>query len=810
MGKEKIYKPDISLGIQLWQTPSGGMSYLKNMTLENGVAKKRRGWRTLFNFRGYSYEPHRINGIYEYRGRDGAYLIVHAYKSLYRCGYDFKDIEKIPCRADVVLADSRSRGQMYGGVLWIVGMGEPLIYDGQEVKTVKNKEWCHVPVTACGIRDMKLGLPYEQKEAPSILTDRRINTAQGKKDELIVHRFLLDAPVKYGTPLKIKASFRVRTSTEEANELTTNYIGVLEDGTEINTVVSVELYTDSVENGGEIVSREKPVDKLGRRVSIGDGFVFLGYVYNGNEVYLAFDAAAYESGVDNVEVEFTADTEERSLLGGARDACTVSLSEGGDALALATDAGKLLIGTLTDKGFYFPTDGTVAVGSSAEPITAVLPREQSALAVYKGNGFYVLSLDGEKGAELLPSPEMLGCFCPFSAVRQRDECLALSIEGVFGIKDSSSKTNVSTYQKMRSRGIQAELDRIPIPTLEGGCVCVHKGRYYLFLNDRAYVMQRGDGDEPAWWRLDNCAARVALSADGRLYMGRENGDIAVFDEGYTDRRDYVLNERERDFLFQNFDGKSVLSLNYAIGVKEGDKLYLDEHYALWSRCILDCKTNIISLSSVDCHENGIYVGPCQGQGVLLCDTDGYVVYEGEICDFNPSACTVHCGSLGQSRDTELLMYVKRDRQTEYTYRVQEGLGCLYCNGRALTLYDTDVERLYVRQEQEIECELYTPVVNLGENGQKSLVGIAVTFSPETRSTVGVGYETGKGFFERVLTLGAKMDFGSLDFNDIKFMPEFKRTLKLRCLERNIDYARLWIRSQGGGELGVEGVSMIYT
>lgn len=644
MGTDKIYKLDVGAGIQLSHGKNGGMSYLKNMTLENGVPKKRRGWRTLFNFRGYTYDPHKINGIYEYRGQNGAYLLVHADKSIYRCDYGIKSVEKIPCVGHATVKDVRSRGQMYGGVLWITGMGEPLIYDGQGLKAVKETEMCHVPLTATKISDIKFLLPYEAKESPNLLTSRRINTMRGKKDGLIIHRFLLDAPVKYGTPVKIKASFRVKRSDDMQDELTTDYVGVFEDGEEVNTVVTVELYTDSVENGKDILSAEKPVDENGRAVSIGEGFIFLGCICNENEVYLAFDAVAYEADTDNIEVEFTADTEGSLAFDGVSDACTVSLSNGGEALVMVTDKGKLMVGAHEGGKLYFPENRSLNVGPVAEPITGVLPRTQSSLAVYKENGFYILILDGERGIELLPSPEILGCFCPFSATRLRNECLALSIDGVFGIKDTSSKTNISTYQKMRSAGIQAELDRIPLDTLEGGVACVHKGRYYLFLNDRTYVMQRSEtGEEYTWWRFDNCSARVALSANGSLYMGRENGEIAVFDEEYTDRRDYVLTERERDFLLKNFEGKTILSLNYAIGAKEGDKMYLEEHYALWSSCMLNCKTNIIALSSSDCHKDNLYVGPCPGDTVLLCDTQGYTVYEGEIVDFNPSECTVYCG-----------------------------------------------------------------------------------------------------------------------------------------------------------------------
>ena len=311
MMKRKIYNADITSGL----CASGmGMSYLKNMIMKNGIPQKRSGWKTLYNFRSYTYEPCRINGIYEYKGKDKTSLLVHAGQKLYECSYDLREITEIPCEGGAVIKDKRSRGYMFGTMLWLTGMGQPLIYDGVSVKRVQNGPLCYVPVTATDIRDKELCLPHKKGEEPNVLTGKRINTLRAKKKELLIHKFFLDAPVKYKTPFRLKASFRVRKSTDEADELTTDYIGTDNDGNEVNTVVYTELYTDSVEDGVEIISTEKPVDKLGRRVSIGDDFKFLIQVRNGNELYMMFDAAAHESTGDNIEVEFTAQTEQSASI----------------------------------------------------------------------------------------------------------------------------------------------------------------------------------------------------------------------------------------------------------------------------------------------------------------------------------------------------------------------------------------------------------------------------------------------------------------------------------------------------------------
>lgn len=805
MKKRKNYKLNTACGIQLSEGTDSGMSYLKNMMIENGMAQKRSGWKTLYSFRGLSYEPHRINGIYEYKGKEKTCLLIHAHDQLYECSYDLKEITKVPCQEGVALADKRSKGQMYGGVLWITCMGQLLIYDGDSVKRVQGSALCHVPVTSRKIRDIKQCAQSERADAPNILTAKRINTMRGIKEPLMMHRFLLDSPVKYGTPFRIKASFRVRKSDDEENELTTDYIGKDVNGDDVNTVVYVEIYTESVEEGVPIHTTAKPVDVYGDEISIGDNFRFVAYV-SGNVLILAFNAAAHESAKDNIEVEFTADGDCTAVLDSVDNISVVALKNGGSVASMSVGNGTLYFNSIVDGRFYCSQDMAIEIDSAVEGITAMLPTTQSSLAIYKRNGFYILTLDGEQGRELLPSPDSLGCFGAFSATRYENECLALGSDGIYGIKDASNRSNVSTHQSMRSAPIQDELDLIPHSELEQGVACVHKGKYYLFLCDRAYVGQRnGNGEGFVWCRLDGCLARVALSCNGALYMGREDGDVAVFDGGYTDRRDYVLDERDRDFVIQRGNPSSV-SFNSGVGIKEGDRVSLGEHYALWTRGVLDCKTNLIHLKNEDLFDEDTYIGPCNGDSFLI-TLGGNVIYDGEIQDFSPSERTIYFGNIGIDYNTELSLFLKKSEKTEYTLKAQGESYHLYFGKRPLCLYSVDIDRIYVRNSREIECALYTPITDLG--GAGVLVGIDVSFSTDTRCSLEIGYETGVGAFQRQMTVGSHFDFAGLDFSDLSLTPRFKRTVKIKCLERSFDYVRLWLRSEKGEAFGVESISLIY-
>ena len=106
--------------------------------------------------------------------------------------------------------------------------------------------------------------------------------------------------------------------------------------------------------------------------------------------------------------------------------------------------------------------------------------------------------------------------------------------------------------------------------------------------------------------------------------------------------------------------------------------------------------------------------------------------------------------------------------------------------------------------------MFTPIDDLATEGKKTLYGIDLVLSDDTRCELVVGYETRKNTFERSIIVGDSLDFDSLDYRDFTFNPRFKQGIKIFCLERHIDYIRLKVKSSGGGMLGIESISLIYS
>ena len=807
MRKKKVYLAELNSGVRFASGFRDNLSYAKNVIFHEGVVKKRNGWRVLYNFRGYDYEPYAINGIYEYKGREKSCLIVHADCHMYECSYDLREIREIPQGNGVEFKNQRSCGQMFGGLLWIGGMEQVLIYDGEAVRTAQSHSKCYVPITTTGITDYELAGEGKTCESPNVISGKRINLLKGVKNGNGSHKFMLDSGVLYGKPFRVKASFRVKKSGEAEDSYTSIHTGKDLEGNDVNAVVTVEFSTDNL--SGKLNNFSHPVDGYGRKVVIEDANLTC-QVIDGRELAFNFDVVSYNRNVDNIEVEFTTENQIGTDLGGCGCMCEVPFKSGESALVIATGTGQLFFNMSKKDKIYFPQSMITNVGSEAKKITALLPMSKSTLAIYKENEFYVLRLDTENGHRLFAGADSQGCLNPFVATHFGNDILALNIDGICGAVDSGSEDVVYTRQYIRSESIQRELDKTPIETLEKASACVHKGLYYLFVGDIAYVARSKENKsyEYDWWIFDNCSARVSASINGNLYMGREKGEVAIFDQEYKDRQNYVLTERERDFVFHQGEITKA-SFNYAVKVGTGTKISLDSHYSKWSDCYFDHDTNQIHIPREYCYDESKYIGPCVDDSVLLIDTEGYIVYEGEVRDFDPYQCTIYCTHLGLGKSTSLSLYIKRHEKTEYTLALVDGEYALFLGKHPVTLYSTEIDRVYVTKSAEIECELYTPITNLGTQENKNLVGICVTPSEDTKSNMEIGYETGIGKYAREVTVGSYMSFDGLNFNNLSFNPRFKRSIKINCLERNFDYIRLYVRSTRGESFGVEELSLTY-
>ena len=113
---------------------------MRNLINEYGVNHKRHGWREIRNFKPYDGEgSYVINGIFDYRHSSHSVLIVHVGRKLYRVdarGGINTDITGYECISEgFLLEDARSQAFYSGGRLYIVGVGDYLVYgswDGGE------------------------------------------------------------------------------------------------------------------------------------------------------------------------------------------------------------------------------------------------------------------------------------------------------------------------------------------------------------------------------------------------------------------------------------------------------------------------------------------------------------------------------------------------------------------------------------------------------------------------------------------------------------------------------------------------------
>ena len=289
MGRKRIYT---------FKSTDSSPLYMKNMVLENGINKKRRGWRVLGAFSGEDYLPRKINGIHRCEGEGG--LIVHAGEELYKCDTLLNERKKLFCGNASLFKDGRSQGCMCGDTLYFGGLGRLLGYKSGELFSVYEHSGAYVPTTSTSICELHVGQSPKGHEEPNLLTRKRKNTLRAVKSERSTHRFLLDGVVDYNSPFRLKVSFRVKTSADVEDELTSPYIGTDTNGEEVNTIVTIEDSSPRI-GTGIMQSHVKAYDANGREITV-NGAEFRWRVLGGRELVLYFHGISPSLHEDNVEV----------------------------------------------------------------------------------------------------------------------------------------------------------------------------------------------------------------------------------------------------------------------------------------------------------------------------------------------------------------------------------------------------------------------------------------------------------------------------------------------------------------------------
>ena len=784
-------------------------AYIKNMVLENGINKKRHGWQVLGVFTGTDYEPLPVNGIHHRDGDDS--LIVHAGGRLYKCNPLLDSQERLFFGEESLFQNQRSQSCMCGDTLFMGGLGRLLGYGKDGLFSVYESALAYVPTTSAAICELHTGQAPVTMEAPSLITRKRINRMRAVKSGRNSHRFMLDGVLDYNSPARLKVSFRVKCSSDTDDEVTSPYIGTDEAGEEVNTVVTIECSVPRV-GSGTMHSFVKAYDANGREITV-NGVEFRWRILGGRELVLYFHGISPVLDQDNIELEYSNAISLSMELDGADIIAVSSAKDGGEVLLLSCGNNKLYFSQKEDGAFYFPSSNVLPIGNN-QPITAVVPMAGGDIVVYKKESAYWLK-PKEHTYEIISVSPSKGAENSFSAICLGDDTVAFGKDGVSGIMWQGSRDTGSAQLYERGSGLQALLSTVSENDKKRAFSVVHDGNYYLFIGRSAFVASpraiNGNGSdfEYEWRVFDPCPAICALSLGGCLYMGRENGEVAIFGNDYTDKERLPLFASGGDFVIKNA-GHTVITFNNIASVCEGDKISLGNHFVFASSCSCREESGDLQLALPAFFDQNGYALFYEGMKIVLTKSNGELVFQGAIARTDPSQCTVTVDTSELPKNTSLLLFLEKGDTEKYQLTAEGDSYALYEKGTPIRLYSTEIERVFIEHPQEIECVLSTPITDLEHPLKKTLHQIRITFSQDTRGILEVGYDTRKNSFRKMLSIGGSFDLDCLDFNLLAFDPKIKKTAVVKCLERNFDHIRITISSSLGQELGIESITVIYT
>ena len=798
-----------------------GIGCVKNMMEKDGGLQKRPGWRVIASFMDEDLYPLRINGIFEFDARGKSCLVVHAGTYLFECDHNFQNRKRLSTTEGVVVEDRRTQGYMYQDLLWICGMGELAIFDGEGVFGIYEHPLPFVPTTSISIHDDWLSVTPKKSQEENRLTNQRKNSFIGSKGGYADQSFFLDGRAKYGEPFSLTAKFRVKRRKDYANSTTSHYSANDENGNPLNTVAVASVYTSSLTEEKYFLT-DGVRDIYGRMIDILDYDESQWYiqVINGNELYLSFSCPTYEEGRDNIFVEYVNDTPKDEALK-QTDHFAIANTSSGKSIMLLCQGGNELLYTDKEKGFsYFPKENLITIGNKSSKIRGILPMANNYIGIFKDEEFFKVLINGNKSGNytVFSTSNFYGVYNPFLVKRLETDCITVSKKGVFGLchEGELGQENITFYK--RSSQIEKELLSHSETDFRGATSAVLGNDYYLFVGDRAYVAnsqskyykngKMGDEFEYRWCIFESCPCYSAAVIKDTLYMGREDGCVAIFDGGYTDRDVSFALQRDQDVLWSFEEEGTKLFFNEHLHLQDQCQATFDEHYALFSTCTYNAKDGVIKIPIEALMRNG-EMGIFEGDYVLVTSKETYGIFEGRVLKTNPSDGTIIVNS-DFDNEGEGLLYIRRYANEEYTL-TKNGDNYLVKKGKErIVIFEPLTYNVYIREEKPIYCLIKTSPLDLGTWEGKNLYEIDVTPVPHSKGDLQIGYETEKNVFKKEISLGSYLALDYLDLNLFSFKSSVKENVRLKCFERNFDYIVLTLESFDSDSFGIEKIALKYT
>ncbi len=797
-------------------------SNMRNFINEYGVNKKRNGWNELIKIK-YDGEYQRINGIFEYVNGSRREVLVHAGKRFYRLikndeKYSVEDITLtstyLTAKVNTdIIKDQRSQAFFNKGRAYIIGCGDYLVYgtwnggESYELRRVANNEDTYIPTTTISIDNDDVSDDTRGSlDDVNCLSSKRINQLLG---------------------------------TSETGKTWTLDSGSID----INTTVNIELQTMREENAVTVQISNTGSDKT----ILYEGSTQVGTIdFENGKITLSIDTTPQIENRDNIFVTFEHSVEGYiDRITNCNFGVLFGVSGNTDRLFLAGNAEypNIDFHSEADDYTYFGDLNTASMGSDSVPISGYGRLSDSTLVVYKSETSQEASIFYRTGSykEYYDSSGNLdtirGVF-PTSAgsigegVVSRYACanfagdnIILSRNGIFGIVLADNVATTERYTRERSRSINEKLKTHT--DLSEAVGIVYKNRYYLAVDDVVYIADSrykytADDDIDGsynyeWWFWDNCPVRVWANIDNTLYFGSNNGQICVFDEGYTDRT--YQDSSSGDLTFDIADNKVIYNQNIGIGLTEGDRITISTtgFYALVSNNVTVESGRIMSdEENISAFHDGmcVYADTVGGSGLSV-NTKYYIRdVDNGLCSYvledgNGDIVELSGGGFNLYKSiSNIELYLAN--VTEDSFQLKD-----YKTGNVLILsnYNSSIPTSPLARfthTKNVVAEWYTPIFDLGTNeSSKTLLKMVISTEPEVNGKLSFGYET-RNVNKLINAKGINVfSFDNFSFENFSFDTGFANSYSVKCNERNFNFIIFRFISDNDSNCIVNTFTIIY-
>ena len=495
---------------------------------------------------------------------------------------------------------------------------------------------------------------------------------------------------------------------------------------------------------------------------------------------------------ENISVEFFKEGAEKTkfYIG------AIAKTDTGEGVLALSGEGSRVYFSSRDKGFcYFGQGDFVSLGAYGK-ISALCQMADLTLASYKENESYNISLKSD-GIEVTGYSRELGSLSHFATVTVNGDTLCPTRYGIYGSRGYSGN---GLFE--RSENIALRLKNY---NLRDSVACEYKGRYYLFIDGYVFVgsaessLTKNKELAYEWWMLDNCPVTAVSNIDGELLMGREDGRIVAFYDGYTDV--CLWNMLTGSYLFgKDALGESVVYVSDDIDICSTDRLLITGGFRKLGdtgEAWLNERGNltvVASYSAISTPKKTLRV--FSGSEIYLLGKNGGFI-KTRVIQVYPYNSTIEL-DIRENCDTYMGIYQKNHKTSYGLLERSDSYALTDEYGKGVKLIDLDNAQIVCEKSRAVECEMVSGAIVPEEIfTSKTLFAIGLSLLEEGAGQYELGYETDSSIAEKSIAQGDKISFDSFNFNTLDFNGAYNKCCYLRCFERDFKYLILKIRHSEG-------------